>query len=207
MTSLLQNVSTFSVVSCNPSALLCESVFPNNINKTCLYSLFAGARRLIESKVIPYFDSYYTSNNSSTRCIEYNILSVGERSSSLDSNTYIDLLKIENLHKLDCMSDFKENWNGSGGVPFSAAAIHTFKEILEGLFKQPQIAPTGRNSLFMQYETTNHSVLAFEVKETQVEMACVPNGDYKAAVSKIFKDNFTEQMNLEVAHFYGSECD
>lgn len=207
MASLPQNVSTFSMVSCNSSVPSCKSVLPNIINKTCLYALFVGASLLIGSCDVLDFSSNYSKNNSPTRCIEYNNLCIGEGSRCLNSNSYVDLLKVENLNKLDCMSAFQDNWNGVGGVAFSDAAIHTFKNILEGLFKQPQIAPTGRNSLFLQYESTNHSILAFEVKETQVEMVCVPNGDYKAAISKIFKDNFTEQMNLEVAHFYGSECD
>lgn len=207
MASLSPTAPSFAVSSINSSTLFCESVFPSNIGKTCLYALFAGASLLIGSRDILGFNSNYSKNTSPTRCIEYNNLCISEESRCVDSNSYVDLLKVENLNKLDCMSAFQDNWNGVGGVAFSDTAIRTFKNILGGLFKQPQIALTGRNSLFLQYESTNHSILAFEVKETQVEMVCVPNGDYKAAVSKIFKDNFTEQMNLEVARFYGSECD
>ena len=50
----------------------------------------------------------------------------------MDSNSYVDLLKVENLNKLDCMSAFQDNWNGVGGVAFSDTAIRTFKNILGG---------------------------------------------------------------------------
>lgn len=116
----------------------------------------------------------------------------------LDNN----FMKNENLNKLYSMSKFKNNWNGNGGITFPQETINHFKNILEHLVKQPQIAPTGRRSLLMQYKSHDGSILAFEVKETKVDMVYVPENKYDNAVFKIFNDNFIDKINFEVEHFY-----
>ena len=50
------------------------------------------------------------------------------------------------------MSLFAENWNGSGGKKFSDKSIYLFEEIIKTLYKKPDIAPTGRNSLYESVE-------------------------------------------------------
>lgn len=61
-------------------------------------------------------------------------------------------MKVENLNKIMKMSRFEDDWNGTGGKAFSPNAIFLFSMVIEMLEKQPEIAPTGRNSLLLQYE-------------------------------------------------------
>ena len=119
------------------------------------------------------------------------------------SELSIDLLQIENINKINLMSKFEADWNGTWGRVFSQKAIARFRTIIETLDKQPQIAPTGRNSLLMQYELENKSILAFEVCEDKVEKVFVPCGNYSNAKVEVFTDNFEQQIKESVKLFYG----
>ena len=61
-------------------------------------------------------------------------------------------MKVENLNKITKMSRFEDDWNGTGGQAFSPNASSLFSMVSDMLEKQPEMAPTGRNSLLLQYE-------------------------------------------------------
>ena len=205
MFSLSQSISVFSMIPNSSQGLSYDFVFPNNTNETYLYSITTNLQRLIGEKIFPVHGNYCADDNPYIKFLGFTDKTIEDRTAYSGYNSYIDFLKIENLYKIDCMSNFKKDWNGSGGMSFSSSAINTFKKILNGLNKQPQIAPTGRNSLFMQYEE-NSNLLAFEVTESKVEMVRLSNNDYTTAISKTFKNDFINRINSEVALFYGSEC-
>lgn len=115
----------------------------------------------------------------------------------------INLLKQENINKIQKMAEFEEDWNGTGGCIFSKTAISMFMEIIETVDKQPQIAPTGRNSILMQYELADKSILAFEVSEQRVEKVLVPQQDYSLADIEVFTENLSQKINECVRSFYG----
>lgn len=175
----------------------------SNVGKTIAVSIFVGTTLL----AIPLFDLpgdvKFSSNYSPVAYIDYVSIDGSKEIDYLNNSLFLDLLKIENLKKLDCMSAFQENWNGVGGQAFSSASIRIFRDIIENVCKQPNIAPTGRDSLLLQYELDDRSMLAFEVRENRIEMVCVPRGDYSSATSKVFTDDFIQQINSQVARFYG----
>lgn len=121
----------------------------------------------------------------------------------LDTNKAIDVMKIDNLDKIRKMALFSYDWNGTGGSAFSQNAIALFKSIIEMLDKQPQIAPTGRNSLLLQYELDDKSLLAFEVSENQTEKVYIPKGNYAMVQMDTFTENIGQQIKECVKHFYG----
>lgn len=86
--------------------------------------------------------------------------------------------KEENLDKIRKMSLFEDNWNGAGAKAFSEKAIKRFVSVVESLDVQPEIAPTGRNSLYMEYRKKDGSLLSFEIKEDGAEKVYVERGDY-----------------------------
>lgn len=118
-------------------------------------------------------------------------------------NKTIDLMRVENLNKINKMSLFDDNWNGTGGKTFSFHAISFFKTIIETLIKQPEIAPTGRNSLLMQYVLDDKSLLAFEVSENKAEKVYIPRGDYSIAQMEEFTENIVQRIKESVEIFYG----
>lgn len=121
----------------------------------------------------------------------------------LYTNKAIDLMKIENLNKIEKMALFEYDWNGTGGSAFSNNAIALFKSLIEILDKQPQIAPTGRNSLLLQYELDDKSLLAFEVRENYTEKVYIPKGNYSMAQVSSFTENIEQQIKESVKRFYG----
>lgn len=118
-------------------------------------------------------------------------------------NSAIDLMKVKNLDKLNKMAQFDENWNGTGAKAFSPNAIFLFRTIIEKLDKQPEIAPTGRNSLLMQYELDDKSLLAFEVSENKTEKVYIPRGDYSKAEVEMLTENMVQKIKESVEDFYG----
>ncbi len=123
--------------------------------------------------------------------------------SSSGSKTY-DFKRIMNLDKIDKMSRFEENWNGNGGLVFSDKALEKFKSIIYTLKYQPEIAPTGRNSLYMEYDFKDNSILAYEVKEDIVEQVYVPGGDFSRSETTSFNENISEHINKRIGELYES---
>ena len=175
----------------------------NNIGKNIAVTIFVGTVLLITPFSDLHGDVKLISDYSPSTHIDYVSIDGSKEIDCLKNSLFLDLLKIENLKKLDCISLFRENWNGVGGRAFSGTSIRIFRDIIENVCKQPSIAPTGRNSLLLQYELDDHSILAFEVREKRVEMVYVKRGDYSSAISKVFTDDFIRNINSQVARFYG----
>lgn len=121
----------------------------------------------------------------------------------LYNNKAIDLMKVENINKIKKMALFDYDWNGTGGSAFSQNAIALFRSIIEILDKQPQIAPTGRNSLLLQYELDDKSLLAFEVSENRAEKVYIPKGNYAMVQMDTFTENVGQRIKESVKLFYG----
>lgn len=94
------------------------------------------------------------------------------------------------------------DWNGTGGSAFSQNAVAFFRSIIEMLDKQPQIAPTGRNSLLLQYELDDKSLLAIELSENRAEKVYIPKGNYAMAQMDTFTENVGQRINESVKLFY-----
>ena len=116
-------------------------------------------------------------------------------------------LKQKNLAKIEKMALFESDWNGNGGAKFTTGAIDTFKEVISTLTKQPEIAPTGRNSLLMHYELANGSRLIFEVSENKAEKVYIPHGNYAKASIQIYVGNVLFNINEAVENFYSSSSE
>lgn len=114
----------------------------------------------------------------------------------------IDLLKIENINKVQKIGAFEENWNGNGAKKFSERSIKLFIDIINALPKQPKIAPTGKGTLLMQYEAEDKSLLAFDVGLDRVEKVFVPKGKYECADQELFTVNIVENMCRCVEKIY-----
>lgn len=126
--------------------------------------------------------------------------------SFLENTEYIDFLQIINLDKIHKMSEFQNDWNGTGGKEFSRSAISKFERIIKILPYQPEIAPTGRNSMFMQYKFGNRT-LAFEVREKNTDSVLVTDNNYSLAQMKSYVDDEEDNIRNEVIKFYESQSD
>ena len=113
-----------------------------------------------------------------------------------------DVLKFSNLNKIKLMSLFQDDWNGNGAKAFSTEAISLFSSIIERLKHQPQIAPTGRNSLYIQYKLDDNCFLSFEIQETKIEKLLIPRGDLNRARTEIFEKDLVDSICKKVEMFY-----
>lgn len=157
----------------------------------------AAALSLKSEKILPM------NNHIRSSYTQYVNLNQKKGSRGSYTNNVIDLMKVENINKINKMAAFEDDWNGTGGRAFSPKAITLFLSIIETLEKQPGIAPTGRNSLLMQYELADKSILAFEVGEEKTEKVYVPQGDYFMAQTELLTGNVGHRIKECVEKFYG----
>lgn len=111
-------------------------------------------------------------------------------------------MKNKNLNKIKKISLFEDNWNGTGAEKFTESAICYFKTIIKKLKRQPEITPTGRNSLLMQYKLNDHSLLAFEISENKTEKVYIPKGNFQKAKAETFYKDIIHKIEESVDLFY-----
>ena len=159
---------------------------------------FVGAT-LLSIPTCNYIDYSRYAKHSMTICSDR---ICGQDKSNVDIT--IDLLKTNNINKINKIKNFSDDWNGNGASRFSDDSIDMFIMVIDSLIKQPQIVPTGNNSLLMQYEKDNNSLLVFDVSLKKVEMAYIPHGDFEQAETDVYIDDICNKMNQRVETFYES---
>lgn len=78
---------------------------------------------------------------------------------------FIFKIMYDNLILMDSFKNLENNWNGYDALKFSDSVIDTARSALCLLDKQPDIFPTGRNSIQFEYEKPNGDYLEFEIAE------------------------------------------
>lgn len=110
--------------------------------------------------------------------------------------------KLVNLDKIGKLQHFKEGWNGNNGLSFDISLVNLFSEIINNLDRQPDIAPTGRKSLQIQYELEDKSYLGFEIFADRMTKLEVPQRKYDKAIVTEKNNNFTDFINESLRGFY-----
>lgn len=98
-----------------------------------------------------------------------------ENSFAIRDDLTINLERLEDIARLD------SDWNGYGAKPFSRTLIADVRNIIPYLSKQPEIFPTGRNSIQLEYHLSDESYLEFEVFEDKIVGMQVSGTDYDNA--------------------------
>lgn len=132
---------------------------------------------------------YYNQNNNS--------------SNNTNKELYDTYQQCLNIRKINDISLLKENWNGYGAEPFSKETILISQYIINLLSKQPDIYPTGRDSIQMQYELPDNSYLEFEVFKDKIIYLEVPERNYILARTNTFSKSEIYKLNSIVQNFYG----
>ena len=116
----------------------------------------------------------------------------------------MDKLK-ENLDRLNAIADFKDNWNGYGAIPFSSELIHSAKNILLNLNKQPDLFPTAQPSIQLEYECNDESYLEINIFEDKISVMQILQEDYDNAIFWDLSCYDIEQINKIINQFF-SPC-
>ena len=118
----------------------------------------------------------------------------------VDRHDFLSIdLKAEKIKQIiQEIGSYLDNWNGYGAKRFSAKQLQVFLETITGLDSQPDVMPTARNSLLMQFVFPGGNLLMFELFSDCMEEVLVPAGDYSRAESKSFESNFSQKINDEL---------
>ena len=96
-------------------------------------------------------------------CINSEYKNVSEISNPSNSIVFFDYSKYkQNISLIEEYSLLQDNWNGYGALPIDKDVISTVKELLSTLIYQPDVFPTGRGGIQIEYQKTDDSYLEFE---------------------------------------------
>ena len=147
-------------------------------------------------KIAPYSQNQILNNNFNSSYISYSNYNLRGFSKVVDLNKKINLSKIEQMSKL------KKNWNGYNSLPFSSGALFVFRKIINSLKHQPEIAPTGRNTLYAEFRLKDNSLLAFEIGENKAEKVIVKQGNYDSVYKEVIESDLINKVIESVDKFY-----
>lgn len=85
--------------------------------------------------------------------------------------------KIKNFEIIEGFQNLKDNWDGEGAKAFNTEHLEKIKKILErpDLVRQPDIFPTFRESIQLEYEKGNGDYLEIEVFFDEIHMLLQKN--------------------------------
>ncbi len=112
---------------------------------------------------------------------------------------------IISIKRLEDIGKLPYDWNGYGARPFSSALIDKCEKIVNELSHQPEIYPTGRQSIQFQYQLKDKSYLEFEIFADKTMCLWVPKRIYADAVETEIIDAEEKQIKEIVDSFYGSD--
>lgn len=103
----------------------------------------------------------------------------------------------DSINRLDEIYALSDNWDGEGASSFSSTIIEAAKEFIRSVSVQPDIFPTLRNSIQLEYENDKNEYLEFEVFEDHIKSFFYDHKD-----RSIVKEVRTEDVNAIVNDFY-----
>lgn len=117
---------------------------------------------------------------------------------------------IENLWRLGEISKLDDDWDGFGTESFDATLIDIVRNIIKNVNIQPEIYPTGRDSIQLEYELEDRSYLEFEVFKDKILCMRIPQRNYNKAEYEVISPTDTKRINEIIDNFYiksGKEID
>lgn len=87
-----------------------------------------------------------------------------------EGEVMVGIMAARNVQKLKTFSELPANWNENGALPFSNALIKRCRHIISILDVQPEIFPTGANSIQMEYEKENGEYLEFNIYDDRIDI-------------------------------------
>lgn len=105
----------------------------------------------------------------------------------------------ENLNTLHQISELEDNWDNEGAQSFEKDLIKKVVHLVETIRFQPQIFPTARDSIQLEYDKKNGDYLEFEIFKNSAKMFfCSHGGEHYE------KDIDITLIGKMVADFYGT---
>lgn len=112
---------------------------------------------------------------------------------------------IENLWRLGEISKLDDDWDGFGTESFDATLIDIVRNIIKNVNIQPEIYPTGRDSIQLEYELEDRSYLEFEVFKDKILCMRIPQRNYNKSEYEIIQSVDIKRINEIIDNFYNRE--
>lgn len=87
------------------------------------------------------------------------------------------MLSEKTIEKLKELSTLEDNWNGYGAPPLTDRVLDNTRTVLSYLHFDPQIFPTGRNSIQLEYGNDKDRI-ELEIFEDTAQYDIIKNYDY-----------------------------
>lgn len=145
----------------------------------------------------PYYP-LYSVRMDSTDIARRTVYNNGNITFCLDGGAVMNTALQESYNRISEIRDLPDNWNENGASKFSNEILDTLKQIVESLKMQPEIFPTARDSIQLEYENENGDYLEFELFEGGRLKKFFCSHDDKTET----KDIPIGLMNEEVDKFY-----
>lgn len=101
----------------------------------------------------------------------------------------------ENLKRLNDILNLEADWNGYGSPPIPKYIVDSATEIVKQLQVQPEIFPTGRATVQIEYDSDDRSYFEAELYENAAGILVVPYHDMsKAETKNIPIENVVEEV-------------
>lgn len=107
----------------------------------------------------------------------------------------------KSIARLQEIANLNDDWNGNGAEHFSTVIIDKTKDIVCGLTLQPEIFPTAKDTIQLEYDGKNDSYLEFEVGNT--DKASVFSIDSNGRELNFVVDLSADSLNKVISEFYG----
>lgn len=117
-----------------------------------------------------------------------------------DSAKWSDAI-LDSYIKLGQIKRLGDNWNGCGARAFDDVLINTVYKLIPMLIRQPEIFPTGRNTIQLEYDGTNESYLEIEImNEGLANILLIDKEGQEKEYTDVPNEN---NINKLVKEFYG----
>ena len=103
----------------------------------------------------------------------------------------------KNINTINSFQNLEPNWNYNGAQAISKAVVTKTIKIIKSLDLQPEVFPTGRNSIQIEFEKDNGDYLEFEFFENSTFYLSIIGEDEQEFE---LKDNL--KINTLVQKFY-----
>lgn len=113
--------------------------------------------------------------------------------------------KTENLAKLEEFELLQKNWNFHEANSFSKRLINLCRNLLSSLRAQPDVFPTGRDSIQFEYEKENGEYLEFEIFEDHIDILRIDKLEHEEEYRYAITDDIQDKLNELVSDFYGRQ--
>ncbi len=112
--------------------------------------------------------------------------------------------KERKLEKLEKIATLKPGWDGEDALALSPQTTEICKSIIKSLKSQPQIAPTGRGTILLQFLAETGSTLDIEVGDKKAEAVLVPKDNFSLAKTYVCRGDVEGKVEKLVEMFFES---